>query len=82
LVPLPQEERNRPAETGLQARAIVGGFLRRPADAERLVRTLVWKSQALHANDVLRAAHSSRWTPERLVYRSPPQENIKFIDRS
>jgi len=89
LVPLPQEERNRPSETGLQARAIVGGFLHRPADAERPGRTLV--PELRHSTRTMffaprirlawaQKSNASRWTRERPVCRSPRQENIKFID--
>jgi hypothetical protein len=71
--------------------AIVAGSLHHPVDAAQLARTLVSKSQPLHANDVLRAARSlglgakiqrvelDAWAP-RLWFA--PLEDIKFIDRS
>jgi hypothetical protein len=90
-VPPRQGERNRLADTGPQAVTIVAGSSHHPVDTRQLARTLVSKSQALHANDVLRAAHSlgldakiqrvelDAWAP-RLSFAL--LENIEFIDRS
>src|SRR6266704_3567976 len=48
-VPLRQGKRNRLADTGPQAVAIVAGSLHHPVDARQLARTLVSKSQPLQS---------------------------------
>ncbi|TMH77355.1 MAG: DUF2946 domain-containing protein [Betaproteobacteria bacterium] len=55
-LPLRQGERNRLADTGPQAVAIVAESLHYPVDAEQPARTLASQSQALRANDVLRSS--------------------------
>jgi len=47
-----------PAQSGLQALAIVAGLLHCPADAAQLARALGLEGRAVNANDILLAAHS------------------------